>query len=118
MRSTANYDRAAAFLSLSCVVHCVALPVAAVALPFLGAVAEAEWIHWLLTGFAILASAIVMARSSAARSRSFLLPAIPGLLLIAGALVAEPLGIDETPPTVVGGLLLAFAHIRRLYRGG
>lgn len=116
MQRAANFDCAAVVLSLSCVAHCVALPLAAVALPFLGAVAGAEWVHWVLTGFALLASSMVMATSSAARSRSFLMAAIPGLTLIAAALFAEPMGVDETPPTVVGGLLLAFAHISRLYR--
>lgn len=114
MQSTAHFDRAAVTFSLACVAHCVALPVIAIALPFIAALAEAEWVHWLLTALAVFASSSVIMSSPSARTGSFLVPAICGLVLVTGALFAERLGVEETIPTVIGGVLLAVAHIRRL----
>ncbi|MEQ1489463.1 MAG: MerC domain-containing protein, partial [Terricaulis sp.] len=39
-------------LSALCLVHCLALPVAALSLPLAGQLAEAEWVHWLMVGLA------------------------------------------------------------------
>ncbi|AWW74491.1 hypothetical protein CD351_08640 [Erythrobacter sp. KY5] len=118
MSATASYDRAAAALSLACIVHCVALPIIAVTLPFVAGMAETEWVHWLLTGLAIAASVTVIAKAPSARSLTFLVPVLSGMAFIAGALLAEPFGIDATVPTLVGGLLMASAHIWRLRRHG
>ena len=115
MRVT-TYDRAAAGLSLACVAHCLALPIIAAFLPAIGAVAEAEWIHWLLTALAVFSSATVIVSAPNARTPGFLLPAILGLVLIVFAVFAENFGIDETPPTVIGGTLLAGAHLYRILR--
>lgn len=115
MQSTTHFDRAATVLSLSCIVHCVALPFFAATLPFVAALAEAEWLHWLFTILAILASSPVILFAPSARALTFLVPAISGIGLIIGALFAESVGIDETPPTIIGGLLLAAAHIHRLF---
>jgi len=116
MPNPKTYDRAATALSLACIVHCLALPIAAVSLPFLAAAAEAEWIHWLLTPLAIAASLTVIVSAENARVPSFLAPASIGMLLIGGSLFAEPLGFEETPPTVIGGLCLAVAHLYRLVK--
>lgn len=116
METTRTLDRAAAVLSLSCVAHCLALPALAIALPFLAATAEAEWIHWLLTGLAILSSGTVVATARSARTPSFLVPATIGIALITSALFAESFGVDETPPTVIGGVLVAAAHIFRIIK--
>ncbi|MEP0191731.1 MAG: MerC domain-containing protein [Erythrobacter sp.] len=118
MQSTRTYDRAAALLSLSCVAHCIALPVLAVSLPFLGAIAEAEWVHWVLTALAIVASGMVFKAAPGSRSPAFGVPAAMGIVFITLALFAENFGISETAPTVIGGLLLAAAHIHRLYKRG
>jgi len=45
---------------------------------------------------------------------SFAAPAGLGMTLVVGALFGEHWGVDETVPTVIGGVLLAAAHIRRL----
>ena len=116
MNTHPTYDRAATLLSLSCVAHCVALPVIAVTLPFVAVVAEAEWIHWALTMLAIGSSGLVIAGAHGGRSPDFLVPALLGLGLIGSALFAESFGLDETPPTVIGGILLAAAHIYRLIK--
>src|SRR6056297_1648683 len=114
MRSTLHTDRAATALSLACIVHCVALPVIATFLPFAAALAEAEWVHWVLAGLAVVASGTVALGADSARKPAFLIPAGIGVSLVVGALFAENGGIDETLPTVIGGCLIAFAHGLRM----
>lgn len=112
--TTQNTDRAAVALSLLCIAHCVALPVLALALPILAVVGEMEWVHWVFAVLAVLASSAVAATSAAARTPGFLIPAGLGVVLIVFGLFAEGFGVEEAIPTVIGGLLLAFAHWRRL----
>ncbi|KWV92042.1 MerC domain-containing protein [Erythrobacter sp. YT30] len=116
MRSTANIDRAAIGFSLICVVHCAILPLAAISLPVFGVVAEAEWVHWLFTSLAIVAAIMTFSLAHSARQPSFVLPAFTGITLLFLALFAEPLGFDETLPTISGAMLLAGAHLFRLFR--
>jgi len=87
----------------------------AAALPVFGVFAEAEWIHWVLTALAILASVSVIYSAPDARNVSFLAPAALGLVFITFAVFAENFGVEETPPTVIGGLLLAGAHGFRIF---
>lgn len=107
-------DRAAVALSLLCIAHCVALPAVAIALPFLSAVAEAQWVHWVFATLAVLASGFVAFSSPSARTPGFLLPAGLGASLVVAGLFAPVFGIDEAVPTVIGGVALAYAHWRRL----
>ncbi|MEM7690510.1 MAG: MerC domain-containing protein [Pseudomonadota bacterium] len=111
---TPTTDRAAVALSLLCIAHCVALPLVAVVLPFASAAAEAEWVHWVFATFAVLASGTVALSSASARRAGFLLPAGIGASLVVFGLFAEAFGISEQIPTVLGGMMLAFAHWRRL----
>ena len=111
---TRTTDRVAVALSLLCIVHCVALPLVAVALPFLSVVSEAEWVHWAFALLAVLASGTVVVMSPSARKAGFLVPAIIGASLVVSGLFAEGFGVDEALPTIVGGVMLAFAHWRRL----
>lgn len=107
-------DAAAIGLSGLCLVHCLALPALAVALPVLGGLAEAEWAHWL---FAVLAAPISI-RTLARRpsNPAVLLAALAGLgLLFAGA-AGYPDHDWERPLTVAGGLLVAAAHLINLGR--
>lgn len=116
MESAANIDRAAATLSLACIAHCIALPIIGAVLPFVAAVAEAEWIHWLLSSLAIAASTSVIIKAPGGRATGFVVPALLGMAALVFALFAEHLGTSETLPTVIGGALLTLAHIRRLMR--
>lgn len=109
-------DGAAIALSTACLVHCVALPVLAISSPFFAAAAEAEWVHWIMAVLAILASTSVVVSSPSSRVPEFLVPAGLGGLLITAALFAERLGIGETVPTVAGGILIASAHLFRIYK--
>lgn len=115
MARTAKLDAAAIVVSSLCVVHCLALPLMVTALPFVAIVADAEWVHWLLAGFAVAASASILAHAPDARRPRFLVPAMAGLTLIVGALLLDGLGIDERLPTAIGGVLLAAAHLGRLF---
>ncbi len=94
----------------------MALPIVAGTLPFFAAAAEAEWVHWLLAALAIVTSGTVVATGQGARSPAFLVPALIGMALVTSALFAENFGLDETLPTVIGGVLLAAAHIYRLIK--
>lgn len=116
MADTAKIDQAAIGFSLICVVHCAVLPLAAISLPFLGLIADAEWVHWLFTSLAIGAAIATVSIGHNARTASFLAPAMAGAALLLIALAAEPLGIDETLPTVSGAMLLAGAHVYRLFQ--
>ncbi|MEO0982371.1 MAG: MerC domain-containing protein [Pseudomonadota bacterium] len=107
-------DVSAVSLSGFCLVHCLALPLAAAFLPAAGALAEAEWLHRAFVIAALPISLAAMARSRNMRGAAgFMLAAGVGLaLLIAGAFV-EALHDFETPLTVAGALLLASAHLWR-----
>ncbi|MEL6237365.1 MAG: MerC domain-containing protein [Pseudomonadota bacterium] len=107
-------DRAAVGLSVLCIMHCLALPILAISLPVAATVAEAEWVHWAFAVLAVAASGSVALWGHGARVSRFLVPAGLGAALVIGALFAEGFGVDETPPTVIGGVLIMFAHLRRL----
>ena len=122
----ARLDAAAVSLSGLCVLHCLALPLAASALPALGLVAEAEWLHRAFvvlavatTGWAIVDCTGRRGRRGrkvarrAARKALLVGAAVLGLaLLVAGAFV-EALRDHETALTVAGAGVLAGAHLAR-----
>lgn len=114
MELTIKSDRAATALSALCIVHCLALPLLASVMPFLAVVADAEWLHWLFAGLAIIISASVPFRDVLARNLGFLAPAGLGIAALIAGLFADQIGANETILTVIGGVLVAFAHIRRL----
>lgn len=116
MADMAKVDQAAISFSLICVVHCAVLPLAAISMPFLGLFADAEWVHWLFTSLAIAAAILTFSVAHSARQPSFVLPALFGAALLLLSLAAEPLGFDETLPTVSGAMLLAGTHLFRLLR--
>lgn len=117
MEFAVKSDRAATALSALCIVHCLALPVLASVMPFLAVVEQAEWLHWLFAGLAAIISASVPIRDVLARTPGFLIPAGLGISFLIAGLFADQLSASETILTVIGGLLVAFAHIRRLVQG-
>ncbi len=100
--------------SMVCIAHCLALPALALVLPVAGTFAEIEAVHLVFALLAIATSASVPLRSADGRKAIFLVPAALGIALITSALFADALGLDETLMTVVGAVLLSFAHLRRL----
>jgi hypothetical protein len=105
-------DAAALTLSTLCLVHCLALPVVAVALPILGAFAEAEWVHWIFAGLAAPISLWTLRRSGA----GLLTLAAAGVVLLFAGAAEFPTHEAETVVTVTGGLLISAAHILNLRR--
>lgn len=114
MELTVKSDTAATALSALCIVHCLALPLVASVLPVVSVLADADWLHWLFAGLAIVISASVPLRDVLARRASFLAPAGLGIAFLVAGLFADQMGANETVLTVIGGLLVAFAHVRRM----
>ena len=113
MTST-RIDAAAISLSGLCLIHCLALPFLASAIPFLGAAADMEWLHKAFVLMAAFLVVFALATAQKHPSRTpFLMLASTGLgLLFAGAFV-EALHDHETLLTTIGAVLLASAHLIR-----
>ncbi len=111
-RLTRIVDRLAIGLSGLCLVHCLALPLATAALPALAtALPGHRWVH-----VAILATALPLAFLALHRgwrrhrdTRPAVLGATGLLLLMVGIFAGE--NWTETAVTVLGGLVLASAHV-------
>lgn len=116
-------DLSAIGLTVLCLIHCLAAPFLALALPLLGGWAAAEWVHVL---FVLIAAPLALAAlvdwpARCPTSWRAVAMALVGLsFMLAGAL-DFPRPVWERPITLVGGLLLACAHIlnwRRRHEGG
>lgn len=104
-------DVSAISLSALCLIHCLALPFLAAALPVAASLSEAEWLHKAFVLAALPVSGWVIFRERAARRATWFTPlALAGLALLLAAAFAEPLHDYETPLTVTGAALLACAH--------
>lgn len=117
MGPTAKSDRAATALSVLCILHCLALPVIASAAPFLAAMVEADWLHIFFASLAVMISASVPLRDVTARELGFVGPAGLGIVFLIAGIFAEVFDADETILTVIGGVLVAAAHIPRMVTG-
>lgn len=100
-------DGSAIGLSGLCLIHCLALPVAAGFAPLLGVWSEAEWVHMAFVALAapLSVSALVLAKP---RSLTAIALAATGLGLLVAALFFHE---AETLMTVAGGLTLATGHL-------
>lgn len=117
-RSSTLLDASAIALSSLCLLHCLALPLLAAALPLFGVWAEAEWVHALfvaiaapMTGFALWRAHRQQRLPAAAMASAAL-----GLLLLLGGAMGWPSHASETPMTVTGSLLLAATHVWNAWR--
>lgn len=116
-------DLSAVGLSGLCLAHCLALPALALLLPVLGTWAEAEWVHmaFVMIAVPVAALAFVDLRARRPHSWSQAWAAAGGLMLMAAGALGFPSVDLERPLTVVGGLVLAAAHVanwRRRHRCG
>lgn len=105
-------DAWAVALSMLCLIHCLALPLLATALPLLGVWAEDEWLHVAFVVIAIPLTGLALWRAHRHRRLPLVLRALAALGLsglLAGAL-GWPHEDWETPMTVGGSLMLASAH--------
>lgn len=109
-------DLSAIGLSAICLVHCLALPVLALALPLFAAWAAAEWVHVLFVMLAAPLALSAMIDWPTRRPASWrgLALAIGGLALMTAGALDVPSAAWERPITVIGGLLLAGGHIVNL----
>ena len=106
-------DVSAISLSALCLVHCLALPVLALALPFIGVWARAEWVHVMFVSMAAPIALLALMDWRARRPHAWPLVALAALglgLMLVGALEI-PSAAWERPLTVVGGVVLATAHV-------
>lgn len=104
-------DIASVGLSGLCVVHCLALPVLAVLLPFLSVFTGNGWVHPLIVVIAAPLSLMAIASSNAWRKWQVSLPIIGGLILLALAAFVPALSGLDTVLTVTGALMIAAAHL-------
>lgn len=107
-------DATAISVSSLCLVHCLALPFTASALPLLGTLSEAEWMHRFLVVITVILAGAAFVSTKAAPIRStYGIIALIGLTaLIAGAFVG-PLHDHETLLTICGALVVGGAHLFR-----
>lgn len=104
-------DFASVGLSGLCVVHCLALPLIAAALPLAGALADAPWVHPVLVLIAAPLSFWAIHSSRAWRKFAVVALVVTGLILLAlAAFVPELAGLDAVL-SVIGALSIAAAHL-------
>lgn len=106
------WDGSAVGLSSLCLAHCLALPVIAAALPSLGVLLHAEWVHVLFLVIALPVSVVALWRKpDSARDIAIIFLAVVGLaLLAAGAFPVRWPHLDEQL-TVMGSIALVAAHV-------
>ena len=109
-------DRSGIFVSMLCVVHCLALPLLGTLLPLIGFLAENETVHKVMVLFAI-PIVILSTLQHGGRKRFFLYPVFVtmGPLLLLAALLFPFLEEHEVALTVSGALLLSAAHFMNLF---
>jgi len=110
-------DVSAISLSGLCLIHCLALPFLAAALPVAAILSEAEWLHKVFALAALPVSGWVIFRERADPRATWFTPlALSGLALLLAAAFVELLHDYETVLTVAGAVLLAGAHSLRWRR--
>lgn len=114
-------DLSAVGLSGLCLAHCLALPALALLLPVLGTWAQAEWVHVAFVAVAAPVAALAFVDLRTRRPHAWPLAwmAAGGLALMVAGALGFPSENCERPLTVVGGLVLAGAHVanwRRRHR--
>lgn len=106
-------DGFAVVASVTCMIHCLGLPLLLAALPaFADRIDPGESFHAIVLAFAVPTSAIALV-GGWRKHRAFVPLAVGsvGLVLMAVGIVFASREILETAITVSGGLLLAGAHI-------
>lgn len=115
-------DRVAALLSNLCLMHCLALPLAAL-LPtglLMGGISVhalhgPHWLHWGLLLLALPVSLLALCHGWRAHGRKLpLLLALPGFALMGAGASLHGAGWLESVLTVAGGLVIALAHWRNV----
>ena len=110
---SAFFDASAIVLSTLCLIHCLALPLLAAALPLLGVWAEEEWVHVVFVAIALPLTGLALWRAHRRRRLPVALRALAasGLTGLWAGTLAWPSEAWEAPITVAGSLMLASAHV-------
>ncbi len=112
----ASVHMAATGISFLCLLHCLALPVLAVALPVAGALGEAEWVHQSLVLLALPFSIYTIVRVSEHKI-DWLFGAffVTGFTLLILSAFVEPFHDYEKLMTTLGAMTVACGHLWRLF---
>jgi hypothetical protein len=113
-----GFDGFAVALSLACMIHCLALPVAAAFVPVLASSVHSEWVHWLFVALAIPVSVLALRHNHHSKPKILALRTSAALgigFLVFGAL-GWPSHNLETVMTVLGGLVLASVHLTNYFQ--
>lgn len=112
LRIADTADRLALVASGACLLHCLALPLLFAALPALSHVlALSEAFHLWMVAAAIPTSTFALLAGARGRLGPLLFVGFVGLALLAiGATIAGETAY-EVPVTVLGALILSFAHV-------
>ncbi len=115
VKSTEMLDKAAVTLSGLCLLHCLALPLVLIALPFINAV-SLDGLHaeMLLVVIPISTVALLLGFRRHGKRRILLAGVVGMALLIFGGTVAhDHYGvIADRTLTIAGAIVLAFTHYR------
>jgi MerC mercury resistance protein len=104
-------DGLAVGLSVLCLAHCLLLPVLAGAVPLLGALTHAPWVHAVLLLLAAPLSVWVLVKGYRHHKRVLpLLVGIAGLALLATGLAHATHLASERTASVAGAVILLLAH--------
>lgn len=111
-------DAGAIALSTLCLLHCLALPLLAAALPLMGVWAEAEWVHVVFVAIAAPTTGFALWRAHRQQPLPSLalITASAGLLFLLAGAAGWPSHDAETPMTVAGSLLIASTHAWNAWR--
>lgn len=101
-------------LSGLCVLHCLALPVIAGFLPSLGTLLGWDGFHQVLVLTALPASIWAIASKKGWRRFDVILPLGLGFAFLTLAAFIPALKSYETPMSILGALMIAFAHWRNI----
>ena len=111
-----TWDLCAAGLSTACIMHCLGLPLLAAVLPATSLFADNELLHLAMVLLAVpITLWVVWGESSAGGSRRFVVAAMAGLAMMLAAVSFGALEEYEVLLTVIGGVLLAGAHLWRWF---
>lgn len=109
------YDRGAIGVSLLCMVHCLAMPLLALAFPLgiFATLAHNHW-HWLFLAAAAPVSLLAVWRTDAAsRDRRVVAGVLFGLLMLAAGIVVRDHD-HQIILTLIGATSLFLAHLANL----
>ncbi len=113
------WDALGVGLSGLCLVHCLALPLVAIALPMLGSLSEAPWVHWAFVATATPVTMLAFGPLLARRPAPLLIPGLgaAGIALLTFGALNWPNHAWGEGVTLIGALVLSSAHVLNWRRG-